>query len=239
MLPAWRKIALAFDDKSAAEMNECGLVAGAEAGAEWKWIAAAIVVDAIIVACAVLIAIFIPELRPKMLLGAAVAVFMTVLAVAFLLPPRLCVGLGGWVDVSLGVRIFVAGVGLVVALILASFARKWGDRGPSTYGFTEDSQGNVEPRYDVELISVGTKPRRVALTVASFTDLRNEEAKELLRTAPVLILQGASYATAEGAREALERLGATVEVRAYEVDTPGPPPQSSTPPTWWLTHRGS
>jgi len=100
-----------------------------------------------------------------------------------------------------------------------------------------DSQGNVEPRYDVELISVGTKPRRVARTVASFTDLRNEEAKELLPTAPVLILQGASYATAEGAREALERLGATVEVRAYEVDTPGPPPQSSTPPTW-LTALG-
>jgi hypothetical protein len=27
-------------------------------------------------------------------------------------------------------------------------------------------------------------------------------------------------------------------VRAYEVDTPGPPPLSSTPPTWWLTALG-
>jgi hypothetical protein len=95
-----------------------------------------------------------------------------------------------------------------------------------------DSPGNLERRYDVELISVGSKPRRVARTVASFTDLRNEEAKELLRTAPVLILRNASYATTEGAREALERRGATVEVRAYEVDTPGPTPQPSTPTTW-------
>jgi hypothetical protein len=70
-----------------------------------------------------------------------------------------------------------------------------------------DSPVNVEPRYDVELISVGTKPRRVAWTVASFTDLRNEEATGLLRTAPFLILQNASYATAVGAREALERRG--------------------------------
>jgi hypothetical protein len=107
-------------------MNECafGAVTAKTAGAEWKWIAAAIVVDAIIVACAILIAIFIPELRPKTLLGAAVAVFMTALAVAFLLPPRLCVGLGGWLDVSLGGRIFVAGVGLVVALVLAAFVRE-------------------------------------------------------------------------------------------------------------------
>jgi hypothetical protein len=101
-----------------------------------------------------------------------------------------------------------------------------------------DSPVNLEPRYDVELISVGTKPRRVAWTVASFTDLRNEEAKELLRTAPFLILRNASYATAEGAREALERRGATVEVRACEVDTRGAPPQSSTPPTSWLTALG-
>jgi len=92
-----------------------------------------------------------------------------------------------------------------------------------------DSQGNVEPRYDVELISIGTNSRRVARTVASFADLRNEEAKELLRTAPVLILRNASYATAEGARDALERLGATVEMRAYDVEAPRPEPGSVPP----------
>lgn len=33
------------------------------------------------------------------------------------------------------------------------------------------------------------------------------------------------------ARMALEQLGATVEVRVYEVETPAPTPQPSTPPT--------
>jgi len=53
----------------------------------------------------------------------------------------------------------------------------------------------------------------------------------MIEMAPVLILQGTNYATAEGARMALERLGATVEERAYEVETAGRPPQSSTPST--------
>ena len=52
----------------------------------------------------------------------------------------------------------------------------------------------------------------------------------MIETAPVLILRGANYATAEDARIALERLGATVEERAYEVETAGQPPQSSSHP---------
>jgi hypothetical protein len=92
------------------------------------------------------------------------------------------------------------------------------------------SPSNLEPRYDVVLVSAGTRPRRVAQTIASFTDLRREEAWELLRRAPELILQGASYATAEGARQALERRGATVELRAYDVEVPEPAPNSSEPP---------
>lgn len=112
------------------------------AGAEWKWIAAAIVVEAIIVAGAILI----PELRPKLLLAAAVAVFMTAVAVAFLLPSRVDVGLGGWMEITLGERILLAGVGLVVGLILASFTLERGDGGPSTYGFTEDP-GTARDRF--------------------------------------------------------------------------------------------
>ena len=54
----------------------------------WRWIAAAIAVEAIIVAGAILI----PKLRPKMLLGAGVAIFMTAIAVAFLIPRRWCFG---------------------------------------------------------------------------------------------------------------------------------------------------
>jgi hypothetical protein len=83
---------------------------------------------------------------------------------------------------------------------------------------------NVEARYEVELVSVGARPRRVAWTVANITGLRKREAGELLRMAPVLILQDASYATAEGAKEALERRGATVEMRAHDVEVPKPEP---------------
>lgn len=45
----------------------------------------------------------------------------------------------------------------------------------------------------------------------------------------MLILQGASYATAEGARQALERRGATVELQAHDVEVPGPEPSSTIP----------
>ncbi len=89
------------------------------------------------------------------------------------------------------------------------------------------SPSNLETRYDVVLVSAGTRPRRTAQTIASFTDLRKEEAWEHLRRAPEVILQGASYATAEGARQALERRGATVELRAYDVEVPEPEPSSS------------
>lgn len=93
----------------------------------WRWIAAAIAVEAIIVAGAILI----PKLRPKMLLGAGVAIFMTAIAVAFLIPRRWCFGYnwsGGppydCYEFLVWGRILVAGVGLVVGLILASFARE-------------------------------------------------------------------------------------------------------------------
>jgi len=76
------------------------------------------------------------------------------------------------------------------------------------------SRRSMERRYDVVLVSAGTRPKRVARTIRTFTDLRQEEASELLRRAPVPILQSAHYATAEGARDALERRGATVEMQA-------------------------
>jgi hypothetical protein len=132
---------------AAAILAGAGIWAGATvaffstgAGTEWKWISAAIVVQAIIVAGAILV----PEFRPKMLLGAAVAAFMTGVAIALLLPPRFClVGTeDGWSYFRpqcfdlLGVRILVAGVGLVVGLILASFARQRREGGARTYGLT-------------------------------------------------------------------------------------------------------
>jgi len=119
-------------------LTRAGIWAGATLAfytrrAEWRWIAAAIAVDAIIVAGAIII----PKLRPTMLLVAGVAVFMTAIAVAFVLPRRWCFGFnwsGGppydCSDFPLWGRMLVAGVGLVLGLILASFAREKPDRGP-------------------------------------------------------------------------------------------------------------
>jgi hypothetical protein len=97
---------------------------------EWRWIPVAIAVEAVIVAGAIVI----PRLRPKMLLGAGAAVFVTAVTVGFLLPSVWCSG--SWTggpgvcsDFPLWGRILVAGVGLVVGLTLASFAREKPDRG--------------------------------------------------------------------------------------------------------------
>jgi hypothetical protein len=99
---------------------------------EWRWIPVAIAVEAVIVAAAIVT----PKLRPKMLLVAGVDVFMTAIAVAFLLPRTWCFGYS-WSggpqydchEFPLWARIPVAGVGLVLGLTLASFAREKPDRG--------------------------------------------------------------------------------------------------------------
>jgi hypothetical protein len=129
---------------AAAILAGAGIWAGATLafytrGTEWRWIAAAIAVEAIIVAGAIII----PELRPKMLLGAGVAVFMTAVAVAFLIPRTWCFGYswsgGPPYDCSnfpLWGRILVAGVGLLVGLILVSLAWEKRRGRPQIYGFT-------------------------------------------------------------------------------------------------------
>jgi hypothetical protein len=99
---------------------------------KWRWIPVAIAVEAVIVAGAIVT----PRLRPKMLLGAGAAVFVTAVTVAFLLPRTWCFGYG-WTggppydchEFPLRGRILVAGVGLVVGLTLASFSREKRDRG--------------------------------------------------------------------------------------------------------------
>jgi hypothetical protein len=99
---------------------------------EWRWIAMAIAVEAVILAAAIVT----PKLRPKMLVVAGVAVVMTAIAVAFLLPRTWCFGYS-WTGgppydchgFPLWGRILVAGLGLVVGLTLASFAREKPDRG--------------------------------------------------------------------------------------------------------------
>jgi ribosomal protein L7/L12 len=88
------------------------------------------------------------------------------------------------------------------------------------------------------LLSAGPKDRRVVRTIAEFTDRTRQQALELVQTAPVLILQGAGYATAESARLALERLGATIEVRAHDVEAPWPRELSTPMPLGQIAKEG-
>jgi hypothetical protein len=87
-------------------------------------------------------AIVIPRLRPKILLGAGAAAFVTAVTVAFLIPSVWCSARGpagqAFAQISrLWRRILVACAGLVVGLILASFARDKPDRGHRAVGFSE------------------------------------------------------------------------------------------------------
>lgn len=97
---------------------------------KWRWIPVAIAAEAVIVAGAIVI----PRLRPKMLLGAGAAVFVTAVTVALLIPSVWCSG--SWTggpgvcsDFPLWGGILVVGVGLVLGLTLVSFAREKPDRG--------------------------------------------------------------------------------------------------------------
>lgn len=78
-----------------------------------------------------------------------------------------------------------------------------------------DGGGEVEEKdsFDVVLTSFGEKKINVIKEVRGLTSLGLKEAKELVESAPKAILEGASKADAEKAKEALEGVGATVELQ--------------------------
>jgi large subunit ribosomal protein L7/L12 len=78
-----------------------------------------------------------------------------------------------------------------------------------------DGAGEVEEKvsFDVVLASVGEKKINVIKEVRGLTSLGLKEAKELVESAPKAIIEGASKADAEKAKEALEAAGASVELQ--------------------------
>jgi len=66
--------------------------------------------------------------------------------------------------------------------------------------------------FDVMLTAVGDKKIQVIKEVRSLTSLGLKEAKELVESAPVAALEGVDQETADKAKEALEAVGATVEL---------------------------
>ena len=79
----------------------------------------------------------------------------------------------------------------------------------------EDGDGDEEEQtsFDVVLIGVGDKKIQVIKEVRSLTNLGLKEAKELVDGAPGNVLEGASKEDAEKAKESLEAVGASVELK--------------------------
>ena len=74
-------------------------------------------------------------------------------------------------------------------------------------------EADEKDSFDVVLTGTGEKKIQVIKEVRSLTNLGLKDAKELVDGAPNSVLEGASKEDAEKAKEALERAGASVELR--------------------------
>ena len=75
------------------------------------------------------------------------------------------------------------------------------------------AQAEEKDEFDVMLNAVGDKKIQVIKEVRALTSLGLKEAKELVESAPVAVLEGADQEAADKAKEALEGAGATVELK--------------------------
>ena len=78
-----------------------------------------------------------------------------------------------------------------------------------------DGGGEAEEKssFDVVLTAAGDKKIQVIKEVRGLTSLGLKEAKELVDNAPKPIIEGASKADAEKAKEAIEAAGGTIELQ--------------------------
>jgi large subunit ribosomal protein L7/L12 len=70
-----------------------------------------------------------------------------------------------------------------------------------------------QDEFDVVLASAGGEKIKVIKEVRGLTSLGLKEAKDLVDSAPAPILEGVDKDTAEKAKEALEAVGATIELK--------------------------
>ena len=76
-----------------------------------------------------------------------------------------------------------------------------------------DGDEEEQTSFDVVLTGAGDKKIQVIKEVRSLTNLGLKEAKELVDGAPGNVLEGASKEDAEKAKESLEAVGASVELK--------------------------
>jgi len=70
-----------------------------------------------------------------------------------------------------------------------------------------------QDEFDVVLASAGSEKIKVIKEVRGLTSLGLKEAKDLVDSAPAPILEGVDKDTAEKAKETLEAVGATIELK--------------------------
>ncbi len=74
-------------------------------------------------------------------------------------------------------------------------------------------EAEVQTEFDVVLTAVGDKKIQVIKEVRSLTSLGLKEAKELVDGTPNKVLERVAIAEAEKAKEVLEGVGATIELK--------------------------
>jgi large subunit ribosomal protein L7/L12 len=77
----------------------------------------------------------------------------------------------------------------------------------------EEAAAEEQTSFDVVLTSAGEKKIQVIKEVRSLTSLGLKEAKELVDSAPKAVLEGVEKEQADSAKEALEGVGASVELK--------------------------
>ncbi len=80
-------------------------------------------------------------------------------------------------------------------------------------GAPAEAAAEEKDEFDVVLVSAGSQKIQVIKEVRSLTSLGLKEAKDLVDNAPKPVLEGVDKETAEKAKEALEGVGATVELK--------------------------
>jgi large subunit ribosomal protein L7/L12 len=80
-------------------------------------------------------------------------------------------------------------------------------------GGEEEAAAEEQTAFDVVLTGAGDKKIQVIKEVRSLTSLGLKEAKELVDSAPKPVLEGVEREQADAAKEALEGVGASVEVK--------------------------
>lgn len=84
---------------------------------------------------------------------------------------------------------------------------------PGAAGGGEEAEEEEQTEFDVMLTDIGGKKIQVIKAVRSMTDLGLKEAKALVESAPVAVLEGVSKDEAEEAAAKFEAEGAKAEVK--------------------------